>query len=29
MTMEKCTWLLLLLSPHDCDSFRCWYGPFG
>ena len=22
--MRNCTWLLLLLSPHVCDSFQCW-----
>ena len=25
--MRKCKWLLLLLLPRDCDSFRCWCGP--
>jgi len=23
MPMRNCTWLLLLLSPHDCDIFQC------
>jgi len=22
--MQKSTWILLALSPLDCDSSRCW-----
>lgn len=27
MPIQKCTWILLLLSPCDCDSFQCGCGP--
>ena len=23
-SLGKCTWLLLLLSPHNCDNFHCY-----
>ena len=29
MPIGKCTRLLLLVLPRDCDSFQCWCGSCG